>query len=50
VADPPGPHSPDDGHLALPLDFSQGMPPRLLVANTDSLGEQINARSPTPAS
>jgi 8-hydroxy-5-deazaflavin:NADPH oxidoreductase len=24
-----------------PLDFSQGMPPTLLVSNTDSLGEQI---------
>ncbi len=27
--------------LALSLDFSQGMPPLLTVANTDSLGEQI---------
>jgi predicted dinucleotide-binding enzyme len=27
--------------ISNPLDFSQGMPPRLLVSNTDSLGEQI---------
>jgi predicted dinucleotide-binding enzyme len=27
--------------VANPLDFSQGMPPTLGVANTDSLGEQI---------
>jgi predicted dinucleotide-binding enzyme len=27
--------------LALPLDFSDGMPPKLLFANTDSLGERI---------
>ena len=26
------------------LDFSQGMPPRLAVANTDSVGEQIQRR------
>jgi hypothetical protein len=27
--------------VANPLDFSQGMPPSLTVANSDSLGEQI---------
>src|SRR5215204_5805815 len=27
--------------VANPLDFSHGMPPTLSVANTDSLGEQI---------
>lgn len=32
--------------IALPLDFSQGMPPLLLVANTDSLGEQIQRAFP----
>jgi 8-hydroxy-5-deazaflavin:NADPH oxidoreductase len=32
--------------LALPLDFSQGMPPLLTVANTDSLGEQIQRGFP----
>jgi 8-hydroxy-5-deazaflavin:NADPH oxidoreductase len=32
--------------LAIPLDFSQGMPPRLTVANTDSLGEQIQRAFP----
>ncbi len=32
--------------LALPLDFSVGMPPRLLVASTDSLGEQIQRAYP----
>jgi 8-hydroxy-5-deazaflavin:NADPH oxidoreductase len=32
--------------LALPLDFSQGMPPQLTVANTDSLGEQIQRAFP----
>lgn len=32
--------------LALPLDFSQGMPPLLTVANTDSLGEQIQRTFP----
>lgn len=29
-----------------PLDFSQGMPPFLTVANTDSVGEQIQRRFP----
>ena len=29
-----------------PLDFSLGMPPSLLVSNTDSLGEQIQRRLP----
>lgn len=29
-----------------PLDFSKGMPPTLTVANTDSLGEQIQAAFP----
>jgi predicted dinucleotide-binding enzyme len=33
--------------LALPLDFSGGMPPRLTVANSDSLGEQIQRAFPT---
>ncbi|MGP4669605.1 NADPH-dependent F420 reductase [Agrobacterium pusense] len=32
--------------LALPLDFSDGMPPKLLIANTDSLGEQIQRTYP----
>ena len=32
--------------VANPLDFSQGRPPSLLVANTDSLGEQIQAAFP----
>ncbi|MEU4383938.1 NAD(P)-binding domain-containing protein [Promicromonospora sp. NPDC023805] len=32
--------------LALPLDFSQGMPPTLTVANTDSLGEQVQHAFP----
>jgi len=32
--------------VANPLDFSRGMPPRLSVANTDSLGEQIQRRFP----
>lgn len=32
--------------LALPLDLSQGMPPTLTVANTDSLGEQIQRTFP----
>ncbi|MCZ7533873.1 MAG: NAD(P)-binding domain-containing protein [Acidimicrobiia bacterium] len=32
--------------VANPLDFSQGMPPALLVSNTDSLGEQIQRRFP----
>ena len=31
---------------ALPLDFSEGMPPKLLVANTDSLGEQVQRAFP----
>ena len=30
-----------------PLDFSKGMPPSLTVANTDSLGEQIQRAFPT---
>jgi len=32
--------------VANPLDFSQGMPPSLSPVNTDSLGEQIQARFP----
>jgi len=32
--------------IALPLDFSQGMPPQFLVATTDSLGEQIQCAFP----
>ncbi len=32
--------------VANPLDFSQGMPPRLDVCNTDSLGEQIQRAFP----
>ncbi|MCB9367383.1 MAG: NAD(P)-binding domain-containing protein [Calditrichaeota bacterium] len=32
--------------IANPLDFSQGMPPSLLVCNTDSLGEQIQREFP----
>lgn len=32
--------------LALPLDFSAGFPPELTVANTDSLGEQIQRAYP----
>ena len=32
--------------VANPLDFSHGMPPRLSVCNTDSLGEQIQRRFP----
>ncbi|MGW0818031.1 NADPH-dependent F420 reductase [Streptomyces viridiviolaceus] len=31
---------------ALPLDLSQGMPPTLTVANTDSLGEQLQRAVP----
>ncbi|KQB85517.1 NADPH-dependent F420 reductase [Corynebacterium oculi] len=31
---------------ALPLDLSEGMPPTLTVANTDSLGEQIQRAFP----
>jgi predicted dinucleotide-binding enzyme len=32
--------------IANPLDFSHGMPPSLLVSNTDSLGEQIQRQFP----
>ena len=32
--------------IANPLDFSHGMPPTLLVSNTDSLGEQIQRAYP----
>ncbi len=32
--------------VANPLDFSKGMPPTLLVCNTDSLGEQIQRAYP----
>lgn len=32
--------------VANPLDFSRGMPPTLLVCNTDSLGEQIQRAFP----
>jgi predicted dinucleotide-binding enzyme len=32
--------------VANPLDFSRGMPPRLTVCNTDSLGEQIQRSFP----
>lgn len=32
--------------IANPLDFSRGMPPSLLVSNTDSLGEQIQRAFP----
>jgi predicted dinucleotide-binding enzyme len=32
--------------VAVPLDFSQGLPPTLAVCNTDSLGEQIQRRFP----
>lgn len=32
--------------ISNPLDFSQGMPPTLLVSNTDSLGEQIQRAFP----
>jgi len=32
--------------VAVPLDFSQGMPPSLFVASTDSLGEQIQRAFP----
>ncbi len=39
-----------DGKVLLdvsnPLDFSQGMPPSLIVCNTDSLGEEIQRRFP----
>ncbi len=32
--------------IANPLDFSKGMPPSLLICNTDSLGEQIQKTLP----
>ena len=32
--------------ISNPLDFSKGMPPTLFVANTDSLGEQIQRALP----
>jgi hypothetical protein len=32
--------------ISNPLDFSRGMPPSLTVANTDSLGEQIQRAFP----
>jgi predicted dinucleotide-binding enzyme len=32
--------------ISNPLDFSEGMPPSLLVSNTDSLGEQIQRAFP----
>jgi hypothetical protein len=32
--------------IANPLDFSQGMPPRLSISNDSSLGEQIQAAFP----
>ena len=32
--------------ISNPLDFSKGMPPSLLVCNTDSLGEQIQRTFP----
>lgn len=32
--------------ISNPLDFSQGMPPRLTVCNSDSLGEQIQRAFP----
>lgn len=32
--------------LSNPLDFSNGMPPSLTVANTDSIGEQIQRKFP----
>ena len=32
--------------IANPLDFSRGLPPSLLVCNTDSLGEQIQRAYP----
>ncbi len=32
--------------VANPLDFSGGMPPRLTVCNTDSLGEQVQREFP----
>jgi len=33
--------------ISNPLDFSKGMPPSLSVANTDSLGEQVQRAFPT---
>jgi 8-hydroxy-5-deazaflavin:NADPH oxidoreductase len=32
--------------LALPLDFSQGMPPQVVASSTDSLGERIQRAFP----
>jgi 8-hydroxy-5-deazaflavin:NADPH oxidoreductase len=32
--------------VANPLDFSRGMPPILLISNTDSLGEQVQRTHP----
>ncbi len=32
--------------ISNPLDFSRGMPPTLLISNTDSLGEQIQRAFP----
>jgi 8-hydroxy-5-deazaflavin:NADPH oxidoreductase len=32
--------------ISNPLDYSQGMPPTLLVSNTDSMGEQIQREFP----
>jgi predicted dinucleotide-binding enzyme len=32
--------------LAVPLDYSQGRPPKLYLANTDSLGEQLQRAFP----
>ena len=32
--------------ISNPLDFSKGMPPSLLVCNTDSLGEQVQRAFP----
>lgn len=32
--------------VANPLDFSEGMPPKMMVCNTDSLGEQIQRAYP----
>lgn len=32
--------------ISNPLDFSKGMPPSLFISNTDSLGEQIQAKLP----
>lgn len=33
--------------ISNPLDFSNGMPPSLLVSNTDSLGEQLQRAFPS---